>query len=223
MLQLKNFPDIPVSTREESRESRPHPEEPRFRLLAREEGSFPCVVGKEFPAFPWHLKRRRSPQERGEELQGSATIHRVPQMSQSIPGKPVSLALPRLSNRGSNDTTVARGTSLGESLVGKPGGKGSWESLMGKPRGNAIDPMTHGKVSVTLLLQLGRKAHVHNPTGDEDSLPWGDFRSTPRAMSALQGNSQFPTPTPHKVLGPGIDGRGIPSGPRANRMGTGLS
>ena len=163
MLQLKKFPDIPVSTRDEARESRLHPEEPRFCLLAREEGSFPCVLGKDFPAFPWHLKRRRSPQERGEELQGSATIHRVPQMSQSIPGKPVSLALPRLSNRGSNDTTVARGTSLGESLVGKPGGKGSWESLMGKPRGNAIDPMTHGKVSVTLLLQLGRKAHVHAP------------------------------------------------------------
>ena len=46
LLQLKKFPDIPVSTREEERESRPHPEEPRFRLLAREEGSFPCVVGK---------------------------------------------------------------------------------------------------------------------------------------------------------------------------------
>ena len=28
---------------------RPHPEEPRFRLLAREEGSFPGVVGKEIP------------------------------------------------------------------------------------------------------------------------------------------------------------------------------
>ena len=89
MLQLKNFPDIPVSTREESRESRLHPEEPRFGLLAREEGSFPCVVGKEFPAFPSHLKRRCSPQERREELHGRATIPRVPQMSQSIPGKPV--------------------------------------------------------------------------------------------------------------------------------------
>ena len=37
LLQLKKFPDIPVSTREEARESRLHPEEPRFRLLAREE------------------------------------------------------------------------------------------------------------------------------------------------------------------------------------------
>ena len=88
-------------------------------------------------------------------------------MSQSIPGKPVSPALPRLSNRGSTDTAVARGTSLGESLVGKPGGKASWESLMGKPRGKATDPMIHGKGSVTLLLQLGRKAHLHAPTEDE--------------------------------------------------------
>ena len=129
MLQLKKFPDIPVSTRVEARESRPHPEETRFCLLAKEEESFPCVVGKEFPVFPSHLKSRRSPQESREELQGRATIPRVPQMSQSITGKPVSQALPRLSNRGSTDTTVARGTSLWESLVGKPREKASWESL----------------------------------------------------------------------------------------------
>ena len=127
MLQLKKLSDLPVSTREEARESRPQPEEPRFHLLAQEEGSFPCVVGKEFPAFPSHLKRRRSPQEMREELQGLATITKVPLMSQSIPGKPVFPALPRLSSRGSTHTTVARGTSLWESLVGKPRGKASKE------------------------------------------------------------------------------------------------
>ena len=73
------FPDIPVSTLEEARESRPHPEEPRFRLIDPEEGSFPCVVVKEFPAVPAQLKRRRSPQERQEELEGRATIPRVRQ------------------------------------------------------------------------------------------------------------------------------------------------
>ena len=128
MLQLKKFPDIPVSTREDAREFRPHPEEPRFRLLAREEGSFPCVVGKEFPAFPSHLKRRRCPQERREELQGRATIPRVPQMSPSIPAKPVFPGLPGLSIRGSTHTTVARGKALWERLVGKPRGKASRES-----------------------------------------------------------------------------------------------
>ena len=168
MLQLKKFPDIPVSTREEARESRPNPEEPRFRPLAREEGSFPCVFVKEFVAFPSHLKWRRSPQERREELQVRSTIPRVPQMSQSIPGKPVFPALPRLSSRGSTHTIVARGTALWESLVGKPRRKASWESLVGKPRGKATDPLITSTRSMTLLLQLGRKAHVHAPTRDED-------------------------------------------------------
>ena len=85
------------------------------------------------------------------EIQGRATIPRVPQMFQSIPGKPVLTALPRLISRGSTHTRVARGTALWESLVGKPGGKD-------------IDPLIHGKGSTTLLLQLGRKAHVHAPT-----------------------------------------------------------
>ena len=158
MLQLKKFPDIPVSTLEESGESRPPPEETRFLLLAREVGSFPCVVGKEFPAFQSRLKRRRSPQERREELQGSATIPRVPQMSQSIPGKPVFPALRRLSSRGSTDTTLASGTAL-------------WESLVGKPRGKATDSLIHAKGSVTLLLQLGRKAHVHAPLDTRTDSP----------------------------------------------------
>ena len=54
--------------------------------------------GKEFPSFLSHVKRRRFPQERREELQGRAPIPRVPQMSKSIPGKPVFPALPRLSS-----------------------------------------------------------------------------------------------------------------------------
>ena len=40
-------------------------------------------------------------------------------------------------------------------------GKASLESLVGKPRGKATDPLIHAKGRVTLLLQLGRKAHVH--------------------------------------------------------------
>ena len=128
MLHLKNFPDIPVSTRKEARGSRPHLEEPRYYLVARDEGSFPCLVRKEFPAFPSHLKRRRSPQERREELQGRATIPRDPQISQFYPEEPVFPALPRFSRRGSTHTTVARGRILYDSLVGNPSGKSSRES-----------------------------------------------------------------------------------------------
>ena len=126
-----------------------------MRLLARGEGSFPSVVGKEFPAFPLHLKSRRSPQERREDLQCRTTIPRVTWMSQSITRKSVFPALRRRSSRGSTHTSVARRTAL-------------WESLVGKPRGKDTDPLIHAKGSTTLLLQLGRKAHVHAPSRDED-------------------------------------------------------
>ena len=45
---------------------------------------------------------------------------------------------------------------------------GTWDSPVGKPRGKAADPLIHAKGSRTPLLQLGRKAHVHAPTRDED-------------------------------------------------------
>ena len=157
MLQLKKFPDIPDSTREEARESRPHPEEPRFRLLAREEGSFPCVVGKEFPAFPSHLKWRRSPQERRDELHGRATFPESPRCVSPFQGILFSL---HCLDFQAEDRLTPRWN------VGQPCGKASWESLMGKPGGKAPDPLIHAKESVTLLLQLGRKAHVHAPTRD---------------------------------------------------------
>ena len=90
-MQLKKFPEINVSTREEARESRPHPQEPRFRLLAREEGCFPCVFGKEFPEFPSHLKRNRSPQEMREEFQGRATFQESPRCLSPLQGNLFSL------------------------------------------------------------------------------------------------------------------------------------
>ena len=55
-----------------------------------------------------------------------------------------------------------------DSPVGKTRGKAPWKSLVGKPRGKATDPLIQAKGSVTLLLQLERKAHVHAPNRDED-------------------------------------------------------
>ena len=159
MLQLKKLHDIPDSTREEARESRPYPEEPHFRLLAREDGSFPRVVGKEFPAFPSHLKWRRSPQERREELQGRATFPEYPRCLSPFQGNLFSL---HCLDFQAEDRLTPRWH------VGQPCGKASWESLVGKPRGKAPDPLIHAKGSTTLLLQLGRKAHVNAPTRDED-------------------------------------------------------
>ena len=127
-------------------------------------------------------------------------------MPQFIPEEPVFPALPRFSCRGSTHTTVARGTAL-------------WESLVGKPRGKVTDPLIHATGGVTLLLQAGRKAHVHAPTQDEEWLSCGDSRSTTRSMSALERNPQVTAKTPRKVFGSDIAGRGIQKSPLATRWG----
>ncbi|XDA81375.1 hypothetical protein R6Z07M_011276 [Ovis aries] len=125
----------------------------------RDEGSFPCLVGKEFWAFPSHLKRRRSPQERREEVKRRATIPRVPLMSQSIPEDLFSLCCIYFHDE---DRLRPR------RHVGQLCTKSSCESLEGNPRGKATDPMIDAMASVTLLPQLGRKAHVHAPSQEED-------------------------------------------------------
>ena len=212
MLQLKKFPDITVSSREEARDSRPHPEEPRFRLLAREEGSFPCVVEKEFPAFPSHLKRRRSPQERPEELQGRATIPRVPQMSKSIPGKPVFPALPRLSSRGSTHTTVARGTALWESLVGNSRWKSSRErhrsldpregkrDTAARARKQRARACPHSRRGLTPLGRLQKYTKIHVSTGEESSVSGTDSTQGLRHQYRRERNPERPPSNSHGDL-----------------------
>ena len=138
MQQLKKFPDIPVSNRVEAQESRQHPEEPPFRLLAREEESFPCLVWKEFLAFPSHLKMRCSPQKRREELQGRATYPRAPRYLRPFQGHVFSL---HCLDFQAEDPLTPRWH------VGQPCGKASWESLVGKPRGKATDPLIHASDS----------------------------------------------------------------------------
>ena len=176
------------------------------------------MVGKEFPAFPSNLKRRRSPQERREELQVRATIPRVPQMSQSIPGKPVFPALPRPSSRGSTHTTVARGTALWEILVGKPPGKASRESHRSlDPREGKRDTAAtareesgraciHSRRGLTPLGRLQKYPKIHVSTGEESSGSGTDFTQGFRPQHLRERKPESP-----------------PCGPRATRMGTGLS
>ena len=172
------------------------------------------MLGKKYLAFPSHLKRRRSPQERREELQGHATIPRVPQMSQSIPGKPVFPKLPRLSSRGSTHNTVARGTALWESLVGKPRWKASREihtSL--EPRNGKRDTAAtageesvracpHSRRGLTPLGRLQKYPKMHVSTGEESS-----------------GSGTDST----QDLGPRHRRERNPERPPSNSMGTGLS
>ena len=159
LLQLKKFPDIPVSTREGARESHPHPEEPRFRLLAREEGSFPCVVGKEFRSS-LRISRRGALHRKGER--NSRVVPPFPQSPRCLSPFQGNLFSLHCLVFQAEDRLTRRWH------VGQPCGKASWESLLGKPQGKATDPLIPAKGSMTLLLQLGRKAHVQAPTRDED-------------------------------------------------------
>ena len=147
------------STRDEAREFRPPPEEPRLRLVPREEGSFPCVFGKEFPAFPSHLKRRRSPQKGERNSRVVPPFTESPRCLSPFQGNLFSL---KCLDFQAEDRLTPRWH------VGQPCGKASWETLVGKPRGKATDPLIHAKGSATLLLQLRRKAHVHAPTREEE-------------------------------------------------------
>ena len=80
-------------------------------------------------------------------------------MSQSIPGKLFSLDYRDFQ---AEDRLTPRWH------VGHPWGKVSWESLEGELQGKGKDHLIHVTGSLTLLLELGRKAHVHAPTLDED-------------------------------------------------------
>ena len=190
MLQLKKFPDIPVSTREEARESRPHPEEPLFHLLAREEVSFPSWSGKNSRRFP-RISRGGALHRKGER--NSRVVPPFPESPRCLsPLQGNLFSLHCLDFQAEHRLTPRW-------HVGQPFEKASWESLVGKRRAKATDSLIHAKGSVTLLLQFGKKAHVHDLTRDDDWLPWGDSRSTPSSMSALERNPQILAPTPHKV------------------------
>ena len=100
-------------------------------------------------------------------------------MSQFIPGKTVFPALPRISSRGSTHTTVARGTALWESLVGKPRGKASREShrsldpRQGKrdtaatAREESARACPHSRRGLTPLGRLQKSLKIHVSTGEE--------------------------------------------------------
>ena len=168
------------------------------------------MVGKKFPAFPSHLRRRRYPQERREELQVRATIPRVLQMSQSIPGKPVFPALHRLSSRGSTHTTVARGTALWESVVGKPRGKASRESH------RSLDPREGKRDTAATAREESARACLPSRRG---LTPLGRLQKYPKIHVSTGEKSSGSGTDSTQGLGHSIDGRGIPRGHRATRMG----
>ena len=145
-------------------------------------GGILSLRGRErFPGVPVASQEEALSTGKGRGTPGSCHIPRVPQMSQSIPGKPVFPALPRLSSRGSTHTTVSRWTALLKSLVGKPRRKASRERhrsldpCEGKrdTAGTAGEESTracpHSRGGLTPLGRLQKYPNIHVGTGEESS------------------------------------------------------
>ena len=130
-------------------------------------------------------------------------------MSQSIQGKPVFAALPRLSSRGSTHTTVARGTALWESLVFEPRGKASWESH------RSLDPLDgkrdtaarageesaracpHSRRELTPLGRLQKYPKIHVGTAEESSGSATDSTQGLRPRHRWERNPEHPPSNSH--------------------------
>ena len=80
-------------------------------------------------------------------------------MSQYIPEEPVFHALRGLSRRGLTHTTVARGTALWESLVGKPRGTASRESQ------KSLDPRDGKRDTAATAREEGARACPYSRRG----------------------------------------------------------
>ena len=130
-------------------------------------------------------------------------------MSQSIPGKPVFPALPRLSRRGSTHTTVARGTALWESLAGKPRGKASRESHRSlDPREGKCDTAAtapeesaraghHSRRGLTPLGRFQKYPKIHVSTGEESSGSGTDSTQDLRTRHRWERNPRRPRSNSH--------------------------
>ena len=106
--------------------------------------------------------------------------------------------------------------------MGKPIGKAWRESLVGKPRRKSTDPLIQAMGSVTLLLPLGRRAHCMPPFETRTYSSGGLQKYSKIHVSTVEESSGS-GPASTQGLSPSIQGRGIPRGPRATRIGTGLS
>ena len=130
-------------------------------------------------------------------------------MSQSIPGKTVFPAMPPLPSRGSTHTTVARGTALWESLVGKPPGKASREihrcldPLEGKSenaataREESARACPHSRRKLTPLGRLQKYPKFHVSTGEESSGSGTDSTQGLRPRHRRERNPERPPSNSH--------------------------
>ena len=130
-------------------------------------------------------------------------------MSQAISGKPFFPALPRLSSRGSTHTTVARGTALWESLVGKPPGKASRVShrcldpregkrdTAATAREERARACPHSRRGLTPLGRIQKYPQINVSTGKESSGSGTDSTQGLRPQHGREKNPERPSSNSH--------------------------
>ena len=103
----------------------------------------------------------------------------------------------------------------------------TWDSPVGKPRGKAwrgshrsLYPREGKRDTAATARKESTRACPHSRPG---LTPVGRLQKYPKIHVSTGEESSVPAPTPHKVLGRGIDGRGILRGRRATPKWTGLS
>ena len=190
MLQLRKLPDIPISTREEARQSRPHPEEPRFRLIVREEGSFPACSGKN--------SRRSRRISRGGALhrkgkRNSRVVPPFPESNRCLSPFQGNLFSLHCLDFQAEDRLTPRWH------VGQPCGKAWWESLVGKSRGKAsreshrcFDPREWKLDSAATAREESSRACPYSRRG---LTPLWRLQKYPKFHVSTGKNPQVPAPT----------------------------
>ena len=126
-------------------------------------------------------------------------------MSQSIPGKPVFPALPRLSSRGSTHIAMARWTALWERLMGKPHGKASREShrsldprvgksnIAATAREKSARACPHSRRGLTPLGRLQKYPKILVSRGEESSGSGTDSTQGLRPWHRRERNPESPS------------------------------
>ena len=164
LLQLKKFPDIP-SPLERKHESPAHIQRSLVSASYLERRDpLPACSGKNSRRFP-RISRGGALHRKGER--NSRVVPPFPESPRCLSPFQGNLFSLHCLGFQAKDRLTPRWHG------GQPCGKASWDSLVGKPRGKATDPLIHVKGSVTLLLQLGRKSHVHAPTSGRGLTPVG--------------------------------------------------
>ena len=157
------------------------------------------MFGKEFPAFLSHLKWRRSPQERREELQHQALFPESPSCLSPFQGKlfPCTASTFRLRIDSHRDGTL-------DSPVGKTRGKASREShssldpregkrcTAATAREESARSCPHTRRRLTPLGRLQKYPKIHVSTGEETSGSGTDSTQGLRPRHRRERNPERP-------------------------------